>query len=116
MDDPNKCVHTHLGMGSACAWHMTGQGTIEECAIWRCSDACKADQRRANAGPAECFRTWCAELEYAPTQDALAFWASRRRASVPRHVLVWEVDTIARACFPGYAADILGALEACKTI
>lgn len=66
--------------------------------------------------PQECFRTWCAELEYAPTQDALAFWASQRRSSVPRHVLVWEVDTIARACFPGAAENILGALEACKII
>lgn len=66
--------------------------------------------------PQEQFRSWCAELEYAPTQDALAFWASERKRSVPRHVLVLEVDTIARACFPGAADNILGALEACKII
>jgi alpha-amylase/alpha-mannosidase (GH57 family) len=66
--------------------------------------------------PVERFRAWCAALEYSPTQDALALWASKRRGLVPRHVLVYEVDTIARACFPAYAADILGALEACKII
>lgn len=66
--------------------------------------------------PQERFRAWCAALEYSPTQDALALWASQRRGLVPRHVLVYEVDTIARACFPGAADQLLGALAACKII
>ncbi len=64
----------------------------------------------------ERFRAWCAALEYSPTQDALALWANQRRGLVPRHMIVLEVDTIARACFPGSADHILGALEACKII
>jgi len=66
--------------------------------------------------PQERFRAWCAALEYAPTQDALAMWAVRRRALVPRKHLVWEVDAVARACFPGASDHILSTLSAWKII
>jgi hypothetical protein len=44
-DDPNKCAHVRLGMGSSCAYVRTGHGTIEDGYYWRCSAACKAEQR-----------------------------------------------------------------------
>jgi hypothetical protein len=66
--------------------------------------------------PQERFRAWCAALEYAPTQDALTLWASRRSSFVPRGRLVLEVDAVARALFPGAAESILNTLETLKII